>query len=202
MNDIFKLFKKRSQSGKTANLNEILQEFNDKDLQNNASNFDRSNQKYISISKSGRVKSKKSHHTNRVLKEELFEPNQQQQTLNQQAQLVSQQPQQPAASVNTKNIPTQNSTISAGTSANYKSSAYNHYNFNPTVNRYNTKQQNVYDQHSDNADSSRTSSASQSSIEDFNSQPINSYNVQPPQQQQQQRSSYNLPYSATRKQYY
>ena len=197
MNDIFKLFKKRSQSGKT-NLNEMLQEFNDKDTaQNNASNFDRSNQKYISISKSGRVKSKKSHHTNRVLKEELFQPSQQQQ---QQQQTTQQQVQSTASSsMTTKNTPNQNTTISAGTTPHYKN---NHYNFNPTVNRYNTKQQNVYDQHSDNADSSRTSSASQSSLEDFNSKPINSYNIQPPLPQQQQRSAYHFPYGATRNQYY
>ena len=198
MNEIFKLFKKRSQSGKTANLTEILQEFNDKD---NASNFDRSNQKYISISKSGRVKSKKSHQTNRVLKEELFQPAQQPQ---QQQQAHSSNAS--SSTLPQKNIPIQNQTVSTGNSSHYNKNPlqYNHYNFNQSTNRHNTtKQQTLYDQHSDNADSSRTSSASQSSLEDFNTKSINSYNTNLQPQQQPARSAYNFPsYNPPRTQRY
>ena len=77
MNDIFKLFKKRAQAGKGTNITDVIKDLNEKE-QNEimgsdvGNKFDRA--KNLSISKSGRLKSKKSQNGLRVLNDELFSP--------------------------------------------------------------------------------------------------------------------------------
>jgi hypothetical protein len=78
MNDMFKLFNKKhnnlidvDNNFKTTNRNDSLEEDFDDDLIN--FQFNRSNRSYLSISKSGRMKSKKFHKTStRILKDDLF----------------------------------------------------------------------------------------------------------------------------------
>lgn len=87
MNDIFKMFKKRSQQGKSTNITDVIKDLNESEqneIMNHDSSkgggggggnrFDRSNKSYLSISKSGRLKSKKSTQaqSSRILNEELF----------------------------------------------------------------------------------------------------------------------------------
>ena len=77
MNDIFKLFKKRAQSGKSTNITDVIKDLNEKEqneiLGAEGGRFDRANKSYLSISKSGRLKSKKSQ-SSRALQEDLFNP--------------------------------------------------------------------------------------------------------------------------------
>jgi hypothetical protein len=77
MNDIFKFFKKRSNKDK--NINDIINEYNENDIESGQTNFDRASRSYVSMSKSGRLKAKKSHQ--RVLKDDIFQPQQSQQPL-------------------------------------------------------------------------------------------------------------------------
>ena len=78
MNDIFKLFKKRSQSGKGTNIHDVIKDLNEKEqdeiMGSDVGKFDRANKSYLSISKSGRLKSKKSQNQSRVLNDDLFNP--------------------------------------------------------------------------------------------------------------------------------
>ena len=79
MNDIFKLFKKRAQAGKGTNITDVIKDLNEKEqdeiMGSDVGNkFDRANKSYISISKSGRLKSKKSQNNARILNDELFSP--------------------------------------------------------------------------------------------------------------------------------
>jgi hypothetical protein len=76
MNDIFKLFKKRAQAGKGTNITDVIKDLNEKEQSEIMDNkFDRQNKSYISISKSGRLKSKKTQgNTSRILNDELFSP--------------------------------------------------------------------------------------------------------------------------------
>lgn len=75
MNDIFKLFKKRAQAGKSTNIQDVIKDLNEKEQSEMMSDnkFDRNNKSYLSISKSGRLKSKKSQNS-RALQEDLFTP--------------------------------------------------------------------------------------------------------------------------------
>jgi hypothetical protein len=77
MNDIFKLFKKRAQSGKSTNITDVIKDLNEKEqneiIGSEVGRFERGNKSYLSISKSGRLKSKKSQ-SSRVLQEDLFNP--------------------------------------------------------------------------------------------------------------------------------
>jgi hypothetical protein len=76
MNDIFKLFKKRAQSGKGTNIQDVIKDLNEneQDELSDVGKFDRANKSYLSISKSGRLKSKKSQNQSRVLNDDLFSP--------------------------------------------------------------------------------------------------------------------------------
>lgn len=78
MNDIFKLFKKRAQSGKGTNIHDVIKDLNEKEqdeiMGSDVGKFDRANKSYLSISKSGRLKSKKSQNQSRVLNDDLFNP--------------------------------------------------------------------------------------------------------------------------------
>ena len=76
MNDIFKLFKKRAQAGKSTNITDVIKDLNEKEqteMMSDVGKFDRSSKSYLSISKSGRLKSKKSQNS-RALQEDLFTP--------------------------------------------------------------------------------------------------------------------------------
>ncbi len=87
MNDIFKFFKKRSNKDK--NINDILNEYNENEVDQNQTNFDRASRSYVSMSKSGRLKAKKSNQ--RGLKDDIFQPQgQHQQPTSSQKQLVDQ----------------------------------------------------------------------------------------------------------------
>ena len=77
MNDIFKIFKKKCQSGKSGlRVIDIIKDLNEKEQDEIiasevvANRFDRKN--YLSISKSGRLKSKRPQNESRALKEDLF----------------------------------------------------------------------------------------------------------------------------------
>lgn len=72
MNDIFKLFKKRAQSGKSTNINDVIKDLNDSE-KDEIGKFDRGNKSYLSISKSGRLKSKKTKNS-RIMNEDFFNP--------------------------------------------------------------------------------------------------------------------------------
>ncbi|CAF0719784.1 unnamed protein product [Brachionus calyciflorus] len=74
MNDIFKLFKKRAQSGKSTNITDVIKDLNDSE-KDEIGKFDRGNKSYLSISKSGRLKSKKNKNS-RIMNEDFFDPNQ------------------------------------------------------------------------------------------------------------------------------
>lgn len=75
MNDIFKLFKKRAQSGKSTNITDVIKDLNENE-KDEIGKFDRGNKSYLSISKSGRLKSKKACQNNtRILNDDLFNPN-------------------------------------------------------------------------------------------------------------------------------
>ena len=87
MNDIFKLFKKRTQSGKTTVISDVIKDLNETEQNElvggnggSSSRFDRGNKSYVSISKSGRVKSRKTQQAVRSLKEDMFSPTSKQQT--------------------------------------------------------------------------------------------------------------------------
>lgn len=75
MNDIFKIFKKRAQAGKSTNIKDVIKDLNENE-KNEIGKFDRGNKSYLSISKSGRLKSKKasaqSANAHRMINEELF----------------------------------------------------------------------------------------------------------------------------------
>lgn len=75
MNDIFKLFKKRAQAGKSTNIQDVIKDLNEKEQTEimSENKFDRTNKSYLSISKSGRLKSKKSQNS-RALQDDLFAP--------------------------------------------------------------------------------------------------------------------------------
>lgn len=148
MNDIFKLFKKRAQSGKTTNITDVIKDLNEKEQNeimgsDGVGKFERGSKSYLSISKSGRLKSKKSQ-SSRALQDDLFNP-------------VSSKLAEIAARENRENQ-LLNNIQSNG------------------INR-NVIKKSVYDQNSDNADSSRTSSTSssfRSSFEDIPKQGFNS----------------------------
>lgn len=72
MNDIFKLFKKRAQSGKSTNINDVIKDLNESE-KDEIGKFDRGNKSYLSISKSGRLKSKKNKNS-RIMNEDFFHP--------------------------------------------------------------------------------------------------------------------------------
>jgi hypothetical protein len=77
MNDIFKIFKKKSQAGKTTCVLDIIKDLNEKEQEEIvAANrpFERANKSYLSISKSGRLKSKRAQHadTSRQLRHDMF----------------------------------------------------------------------------------------------------------------------------------
>jgi hypothetical protein len=81
MNDIFKLFKKRTQAGKGISITDVIKDLNEgeqneimKSTSDGLSRFDRANKSYLSISKSGRLKSKKSQNNSRILNEDMFNP--------------------------------------------------------------------------------------------------------------------------------
>jgi hypothetical protein len=130
MNDIFKIFKKRAQAGKGTNIADVIKGLNEKEqneiIGSDVGRFERGSKSYLSISKSGRVKSKKTQKSSRILNEEFFNP--------------------------TSN---HNSEIIMGRNSNYS-------NDGNSANRSKT----VYDQYSDNVDSSATSSFL-SSLEDL-----------------------------------
>lgn len=148
MNDIFKLFKKRAQSGKTTNITDVIKDLNEKEQNeimgsDGVGKFERGSKSYLSISKSGRLKSKKSQ-SSRALQDDLFNP-------------VSSKLAEIAARENRENQ-LLNNMQSNGISRN-------------------VMKKSVYDQNSDNADSSRTSSTSssfRSSFEDIPKQGFSS----------------------------
>ena len=75
MNDIFKIFKKRAQAGKSTNIKDVIKDLSENE-KDEIGKFDRGNKSYLSISKSGRLKSKKasaqSANAHRILNEDLF----------------------------------------------------------------------------------------------------------------------------------
>lgn len=75
MNDIFKIFKKRAAAGKSTNIKDVIKDLSENE-KDEIGKFDRGNKSYLSISKSGRLKSKKasaqSANAHRVLNEDLF----------------------------------------------------------------------------------------------------------------------------------
>ena len=66
MNDIFKLFKKRASQGRSTNITDVIKDLNEKEQneicggEGGGGRFERGSKSYLSISKSGRLKSKKS----------------------------------------------------------------------------------------------------------------------------------------------
>lgn len=78
MNDIFKLFKKRVKAGKETNITDVIKDLNESEqneiMISTSCRFDRANKSYLSISKSGRLKSKKSQNNSRILNEDMFNP--------------------------------------------------------------------------------------------------------------------------------
>ena len=78
MNDIFKLFKKRVKAGKGTNITDVIKDLNESEqneiMISTSSRFDRANKSYLSISKSGRLKSKKSQNNSRIVNEDMFNP--------------------------------------------------------------------------------------------------------------------------------
>ncbi|RNA10591.1 hypothetical protein BpHYR1_044804 [Brachionus plicatilis] len=72
MNDIFKLFKKRAQSGKSTNITDVIKDLNESE-KDEIGKFDRGNKSYLSISKSGRLKSKKTKNS-RIMNDDFFNP--------------------------------------------------------------------------------------------------------------------------------
>ena len=53
MNDIFKLFKKRAQAGKSTNITDVIKDLNEKEqteMMSDVGKFDRSSKSYLSIS--------------------------------------------------------------------------------------------------------------------------------------------------------
>lgn len=73
MNDIFKIFKKRAQAGKSTNIKDVIKDLSENE-KDEIGKFDRGNKSYLSISKSGRLKSKKAsaQSANRKLNDDLF----------------------------------------------------------------------------------------------------------------------------------
>lgn len=75
MNDIFKIFKKRAQAGKSTNIKDVIKDLSENE-KDEIGKFDRGNKSYLSISKSGRLKSKKasaqSANAHRMLNDDLF----------------------------------------------------------------------------------------------------------------------------------
>jgi len=130
MNDIFKIFKKRTQAGKGTNITDVIKDLNEKEqneiMGSDVGRFERGNKSYLSISKSGRVKSKKTQKNSRILNEELFNPE----------------------------IPITNNNSKAAAIENSNNSG---------------RLKPIYDQYSDNVDSSATSSFL-SSLEDLSHQ--------------------------------
>jgi hypothetical protein len=68
MNDIFKFFRKKAQSSpkKGITVLEIIKDLSEKEQDEimESNRFERGQKSYLSISKSGRMKSKRAHHTN------------------------------------------------------------------------------------------------------------------------------------------
>ena len=156
MNDIFKIFKKRAQSGKSTNLTDVIKDLNEKEqneiMGSDVGPFDRGNRSYLSISKSGRLKSKKSHNASRILNDDLFAP-----------------------------APANSSSVAVMTTASRQVTSFDSMvDCSPSkVNEICggeaskggvsiTRSKPLYDQYSDNADSS-TSSSFRSSLEDLSS---------------------------------
>ena len=74
MNEIFKIFKKRSKAGKETRLEDVfkdLKEDEKREISNEGKNFERGSSAYLSISKSGRFRSKKLQSA-RILKDDIF----------------------------------------------------------------------------------------------------------------------------------
>jgi hypothetical protein len=154
MNDIFKLFKKRAQAGKSTNLTDVIQDLNEKEKNeimgtDGVGKFERGSKSYLSISKSGRLKSKKSQ-SSRALGDDLFNP-------------ISTKLSEIACRENNNLLNNNN---------NNCSNSHNGISRNPIKKPVYDPHPNMrtYDQNSDNADSSRTSSTSssfRSSIEEI-----------------------------------
>jgi hypothetical protein len=154
MNDIFKLFKKRAQAGKSTNISDVIKDLPEKEqtemMSDVGGKFDRTHKSYLSISKSGRLKSKKSQ-SSRALQEDLFLP----------------------ASAVSIDISSNSYQSSSNPTAHNINNYHNHHNhhsnnlakstsaYEPLSMASSRLKPIIYDQNSDNADS-RTSSTSSS----------------------------------------
>lgn len=165
MNDIFKLFKKRAQSGKGTNITDVIKDLNEKEQNeimgtDGVGKFERGSKSYLSISKSGRLKSKKSQ-SSRALGDDLFNP-------------VSSKLTEIASRENREN------NIHSSSTGNHNLVSHNGICRNPAKKpAYELKRN--YDQNSDNADSSRTSSTSSSFCSSFEEIPHHSNGYMRPQ---------------------
>ncbi len=172
MNDIFKLFKKRAQSGKATNITDVIKDLNEKEQNEiigaeGVGKFERGSKSYLSISKSGRLKSKKST-SSRALQDDLFNP-----VSSKLAEIASRENNQNHISNLNGGITYRNN---IGISSKARPNTYDHHHVSSSQSPAHKP---VYDQNSDNADSSRTSSTSssfRSSIEDISKPHLNSAN--------------------------